>query len=308
MKYFYCVFIIALLFGCDDIIEPDISNKEIEIISPQDMLKSTNSTLNFLWNTVDGSLEYQLEVVKGRFDSIVKYELDTFISQNKFTYTFDPGKYEWSLRAFNGSSSTSFKVRAFEIDSSNNLFGSSVILKFPLGGIYSDSILTFSWNKVFSANQYVIQIEESQNGNLLVIDTAESNSYSIKIAFDSKNYNWKVKAINSQSESNFSLSHFEIDLLAPDIPTLNSPANQTTTFIGPRVNFIWQNGVDKNWSYDSLYLYKDLITSNPFKYKISANTFTSDTLQTGNYFWRVKSFDVVDNSSSFSETRSFKIQ
>ena len=166
----YCLLILAVfLFSCDDVIEKDISKKGLNVLSPPDQFKSGNTTVNFFWDYLEGADDYQLEVVRGRFDSVVSFAVDTFIRGNQFTYNFNPGEYEWSLRALNSVSSTSYVVRSFTIDSTTNISLSSVIITFPLkDSVYKDSSLTLRWEGLFSAQSYITQVINNANGNIVL--------------------------------------------------------------------------------------------------------------------------------------------
>lgn len=309
----YCLLLLAIfLFACDDVIEKDISKKGVNVLSPPDQFKSGNTTVNFFWDYLEGADEYQLEVVRGRFDSVVSFVVDTFIQSNQFTYNFNPGNYEWSIRALNSVSATNYIVRSFSIDSTSDLSVSSVILKFPAKGVvYKDSSLTLRWDNVFSATSYVAQVINTANGNIVFQDTTSSNTISTGKVLVSSNYEWRIKAMNSESATAFAESNFKIDQLGPAAPTLQTPTDGLTPAIGPKITFTWQSGVDANgnWAYDSLYLYKGSLSAAPIRFRISSQTYTDSTSFTaGTYFWRVKSFDIVNNASPFSANRSFTAQ
>jgi len=304
-----CVF--AVLISCEDIIEKDITNQAISILSPPDLFNPNTTSINFYWNYLEGADGYQLKVVGGRFDSILSFELDTFISTNQFTYNFDPGNYQWSLIALNSEYSTKNVIRSFKIDSSSNISDSRVILKFPnQGGIYSDSSLTLSWGEIFSATNYIVHVSEKSNGNLVFSDTTNSNSINTGKILMTKKYDWKVRAINSESRTEFTESSFELDFESPSIPVLTSPSNQKVIVVGTKISFSWYSGVDgeDNWAYDSLYLYTGSLNNAPKRIYRVTKSYVDSTLTVGSYFWKVKSFDSVDNGSSISVTREFTIQ
>ncbi len=311
MKNYVLIILAIFLFSCEDIIEEDISKKGVNVLSPPDQFNPETSTVNFFWDYLEGADDYQIEVVRGRFDSVTSFVVDTFVQINQFTFNFNPGEYEWSLRALNSVSSTAYIVRSFRIDSSSNLAFSSVNLVFPAKEVYRDSSLTLRWDKVFSATSYEAQIVNSANGNIVFQDTTSTNSVSTGDILSSNDYEWRVKALNAQSETDFASSTFSIDLLAPGAPSLQSPADGLTPAIGPEITFTWQKGRDANdnWEYDRLYIYEGSLSATPRQYDVMTESFTDTAFNAGStYFWRVKSFDVVDNESEFSTNRSFTAQ
>ncbi len=313
MKNYLLVILSIFLFSCDDVIEEDISKKGVSIISPPDQFNPGNTTVNFFWDYLKGAEEYQLEVVKGRFDSVISFVLDTFVVSNQYTYNFNPGKYEWSLRALNSISSTPYIVRSFTIDSSSNISQSIVLLKFPLTpdkNIYADSSLTLLWDEIFSATHYIVSVSDRSTENVVFLDTTNTTSISTGKILTTKEYNWKVRALNAQSQTVFTESNFEIDLNSPSAPTLRSPSDQDVIALGATVNLDWDSGVDAegNWAYDSLYLYPGSLNNAPIRHILTVSNYSDSTLAAGSYFWRVISFDKSENGGVLSTDREFTIQ
>lgn len=97
--------------GCAEILEKSVTNKQVELSAPYNNLVTTDSIQTFYWQPVDGADSYQLQVVSPNFDSIAKLIVDTTIHSNIFPLTMSMGQYQWRVRAFNGSSTTSFTVQ-----------------------------------------------------------------------------------------------------------------------------------------------------------------------------------------------------
>src|SRR5258708_21380974 len=101
---------IGLLSSCDEIIEPSISKQQVQLEAPADQYISTNYTVNFWWDAVDHALTYHLQVVTSTFATPGSLVLDTIVKNNKFSFTLNPGNYQWLVMAENGSSQTAFTV------------------------------------------------------------------------------------------------------------------------------------------------------------------------------------------------------
>ena len=300
-----------MVISCDDIIEKDISNKTIQINSPADGLQSEKSSITFWWEDDTDFDAYQIQIVEGRFDSVVNFIMDSNFVFNRFTYAFNPGSYQWRIRGFNGVSSTNFFTRSFKVDSTSNLAQTSVNIISPKGGtVFNTNKLTFRWDPVFSADNYIIEVVEYnwQTGNVFYRDTISNTSIVLEDTLQSIVYAWGIKAVNANSETQFSVENFEIDREAPSVPILNSPSNQTNVGLqGPLVNFRWTSGNDSNFSHDSIYIY-----SNPSLTLIESsaeviNGMHTDSLASGTYYWRVKSIDHLGNKSNFSTEWTFRV-
>jgi hypothetical protein len=311
-KYTFILILFCAIVGCSDIIEEDLTNDIVQVLSPQDNFSANSTTINFFWDHLEGADEYQIEIVKGRFDSIASFIVDTFLSENQFVYNFNPGQYQWSIRAVNSEYSTSYFTRSFRVDSLSDIAQSTVLLTFPvLNEFYGDSSLTLSWQSIFNATSYVVRMIDKSTNNFVLLDTVATNFLSTGDILGSKNYQWEVKALNSESETAFSSSSFTVDLTNPEIPALIKPDDQLSPAIGPVVNFTWRSGQDENWAYDRIYVYRTTLSSAPIiDVIITDSTYIDSTsfISTGVYKWRVKSFDKVDNSSDFSGEGEFTYQ
>lgn len=80
--------------------------------------------------------------------------------------------------------------------------------------------VSFSWNEVFEATQYQVQVATPGFENaaqivvdtLIVLDTTYAGARFDKILIDS-DYEWRVKAQNSDYETNFTTNIFKVNSL-----------------------------------------------------------------------------------------------
>ena len=98
--------ILFLVMGCRDVFEKDISEKEVE---------TTHATLTFVWEERDGATGYRLVVVSPSFDRIELYVLDTLVEGNQYTYTLEPGRYEWGVRPENSAYEGIYRWRVLTV-------------------------------------------------------------------------------------------------------------------------------------------------------------------------------------------------
>lgn len=94
--------------GCDEVLEKSLTDKKLVLQGPVNNLTTTETTHTFFWQEMDGALEYQLQIVSPRFDSVVKLVADTPVTSPKFNMTLDKGAYQWRVRAKNNSTVSAY--------------------------------------------------------------------------------------------------------------------------------------------------------------------------------------------------------
>lgn len=126
-KLLLMTFSLSLLISCSDIIEPDLSDKEVAIIAPSEDVLIEEGEVTFLWDLLPGASRYRLTVVSPSFDSVSSVIGDVVIVPDStdlsgsHTELLSKGDYEWRLSAVNESSTSKRTVRAFAVyDPSDN--------------------------------------------------------------------------------------------------------------------------------------------------------------------------------------------
>ena len=82
----------------------------------------------------------------------------------------------------------------------------------------ADSLVNFNWNSVNEAESYLVQIATPNFENasqlvldsVIVIDTSFTGTSVSRMLLDNT-YEWRVKAFNSDFETDFSLSRFRVE-------------------------------------------------------------------------------------------------
>ena len=98
-----------LLGGCAELIEKDLSKKNVGLIAPSNNVAIPDSlALSFAWDSVDGATQYTLMVATPSFDSIVQLVADTVVTRTSLTLPAlnTTGQYQWRVMASNNTSST----------------------------------------------------------------------------------------------------------------------------------------------------------------------------------------------------------
>jgi hypothetical protein len=190
------------------------------------------------------------------------------------------------------------------LDSTSDLSQQVVVLTNPIDNFQSNvHTMSFSWQSLYSADNY--QFRLSDNNGVLISDTViYSNSVVINNLSEAI-YNWKVKALNSISQSQFSERTFTIDFTAPIAPYNLLPSFGSTVSLGDSLT--WSTASDA--VIDSVYIATDSLFNNLISINESSSPYILPALPTiGNYYWKVLSLDAATNSSNFSITNRFYFQ
>lgn len=304
--------LVILTYSCKDVFEEDLTKKTITINSPQNALQTTNVTQTFWWEPVEGAIKYNLQIVSPTFLNLQKLILDTNITKCKFEYTLTPGLYEWRVKAFNSSSSTSYMLYSLQVDSTANLSNQQVVLIAPAGFYATNqSGLIFSWYPLYNAEDYRFELRSINWDGNLVINPIITTYDTLHLTLAEGTYAWGVQAHNSTSNSPFYSRIITVDLTNPNIPLLSYPAVNATindsTLTASIINFGWTRGANTGSAiHDSLYISNDSLFSSIFDSAVLTDTtYSKSFTNAGIYFWKVKSFDSAGNKSSYSVTRKF---
>jgi hypothetical protein len=305
-----------------DFVLEDINDKSIVVNAPANNLVSSENTITFWWEVLEGAEKYNIQIVKPDFANVIKLVADTNITSNKYSTTLQPGNYQWRIKAINGGGATAYQVYNLKIDSTTNLANQVVIPISPLTGYNTrDKTILFQWNTLPNAVTYSIEL--SQNNSVVHYTTTTLTNYTYSFSISSAaNYtcSWRVRALNDNSISNYNTAQtFTIDLLPPSVsspltPTLNSLVRDTTQLKWNRLG-----GTDTQL--DSLFVYTDagflnlIRTTTTSATSIRINEIsTTNPLPAGTgtlspipYWWRLKSVDSKGNTSGFSNSLSFQL-
>lgn len=296
--------------ACSTWQEEQVDAEVVEVFVPRDSLQTDIATQLFYWYHVSGASKYELQIVTPSFDRIDRLMLDTNVAGNQYEFTLPPGSYEWSIRAYNGSSSTDYTVSRLYIDSTLDLTNQTVVLLNPLDRDTSNKgTYSFKWQKLYNADSYSFELYQPDRfGQLIhsqeVINDNLSYAPQMEGAFE-----WRVKALNDNSQTIFFERDFYRDATAPLAPSLTAPANNAMVS-SSSVNFSWQSDKTGSSIKDTLVLSTDsAFGSLPYaKYYSPNGEVKADTLSTGVYYWRVRSYDKAGNIGNWSVGRKFTAQ
>ncbi len=315
LGYVIAAIAVLLMVSCQDFFEKNIEDKTVTVISPLDGAVSPYYAVIFRWNDVSGATEYQIQAVSPSFENPLLFLYDTLISGTTLTLSFNPGSFQWRIRAVNSAYMSNFQTYNFSIDPSTDLGKQQVLLKTPSENAYTNaSTITFAWDSVFSATAYNFEIRTSAGVSIFNSTNSSKKAYTFPDAvnsiptLDDGDYIWSVNASNWYSSTPFAYRNLVVDRVAPAVPQLEVPVNSDTLSAGS-ISFSWTRP-DKTGSpiYDSLFVSTlEDMSSTLYKQRVT-DTLTSVSLTAGSYWWRVRSFDLAGNSGSYSSINKITVQ
>lgn len=311
--YIFLCLIFLSIISCDDILEEDISNDTIQMITPIQGAIIEGNTVQFSWQNLNGADNYRIQVL----NSNQSYALDSLVSTNNFVYTLNPGSYQWRVKGENFAYETQYTFPVgFTVEASDNLSNQTVILLTPSNNIYTNNTnIILTWNSLNAADYYNLDLIKLFNGQETVFQQTNILPTSFNVPSstftEDAEYKWKVKALNSTSESPFSERSIYVDRATPNQPALVSPNDQAT--VTNVVTFNWVNGTDTGNVQSTITNTIEISSDINFSALINTSNTVNNSYQytfssSGSYYWRVKSSDAASNVSDFSNVRSITIQ
>ncbi|MEE9363943.1 MAG: hypothetical protein V3U92_15185 [Cellulophaga sp.] len=313
-----CLSLLSMLlisfYSCDDVLEENISDDLVVVITPVSGATIEGNYVQFRWNTVEGAKDYRVQVT-GEHNFIV---LDSLINTPIFDYQIDPGEYKWRVRGENFAYATPYTFEAnFAIVASLDLSNQKVTLELPLDNKYTyETELSFSWQGIGTADSYRFQILKTgklENTIVFEKDNLEEASIRISDGFltDDAEYIWQVQAKNETSTSKYFKRVIFIDKQDPPSPKLVAPTNNKVFAKKEDIIFTWEftdvgevkspiTGtleIASNEDFSTIVLSKE----------VTEEKHTSSFETSGTYYWRVKGDDEAGNAGSKSDSGIFKI-
>ena len=303
---------IGLAPSCTDIIEPSISKSQVTLEAPANAYTSTSYAVNFWWDAVDHALTYHLQVVTPNFASPGKLVLDTIVKNYKFTYTLNPGNYQWRVMAENGSSQTAYSSPLSFTIAATSITKQAVQLTAPANDFLTNqSTVSFQWTSMYGATQYRFEIDTNNfaNPNALVSNTVISGQQ-INFTFPkSQVYQWRVQAENDTANAQWSaINTLTFNNTPPAQVTLVVPVSGTT--LSQPVSLQW-NAVTNAVHY-KVYAFKSdsttLYNAN-FPFVVNTNIYSFGQGISGNkIYWKVSALDAEGNEGKASPLWNFTLQ
>lgn len=189
------------------------------------------------------------------------------------------------------------------------------------GSILNTNAVGFNWQTIEDATTYEVQIAipNFENTTQIILDSiiSEDTLGRVNTRIDQSllngNYAWRVKALNSDYETVYTLSNFQVDgdenldITAPNTPQLVTPANGASQ-TEASVNFSWtREDIPGTAERDSIFIFSDENLQNLTTKALGANKAFTANVATGTFYWVVRAYDGAGNESDVSSTFNFTI-
>lgn len=308
------IIVLAILtYSCEDILEEDISNDTVQVISPIKDAVIESNVVNFKWNTLNGADNYRIQV----FESNQILVLDSLTAKTNITLPLKAGNYMWRVRGENYAyqSIYSFPLN-FSTTIPNDLTNQQVILSSPENEKFLNFInITFNWVTLENATSYSVRVINTSTGQEIF---SKSNITETSVTLDvanltDGNYEWRVKAKNADSETKqYAARKFSLDTSKPNQPKNISPADNSTQSANSNITYTWSITNDAGTVKSPISYVIEFAADADFNSIIQTQNSNSTTLlQTfstaGVYYWRVRAIDGAGNISTNSTGFKFTL-
>lgn len=120
MKKLLLLLGLLCIVGCE-VLEEDISRKEVQIVAPADKISVESGTVDFRWQAVEYAVGYEFRVVSPSFAAAERVVADTVIYADSLARSYGcgvdltAGEYEWTVTGFNGGYKTRTEIRRLTV-------------------------------------------------------------------------------------------------------------------------------------------------------------------------------------------------
>jgi hypothetical protein len=304
----------VLCFSCEDVLENDITNDLVQAVYPTENAVIESNVVTFQWNILDGADDYRIQV----YNTNQIMVFDTLVNSYNVVLPLTEGIYQWRVRGENSAyqSAYTFPI-TFEVDESLDLTSQLVILSSPVNGfVTNQNNFTLAWETLGAADSYTIEILNTTGGGTIVYQQSGIITTSITlnntIITQDAQYTWKVKGVNTTSETAYASRNFSIDTVLPNQPQNSLPAHNSTQIINQNVNFSWTIPADSGTVQSTISYVIEIASDTAFTNILQTSNATGTTFQqtftsTGDYYWRVRAKDAAGNIGTNSSYFKFTI-
>ena len=302
-----------LIFACDDVFEIDISQQQLILLAPADLLLTENTVHTFWWEEVEGATEYTLQIVAGTFEAANALMLDTTLTLDKYEHTLSTGDYQWRVKAKNSVFETDYSTHSLFIDSSIVISSGEIVLISPAQNHASAELsINFTWEELYNADFYQWELRDTIS-NLLSQQTDLTNTTTSFTFSNDGLYTWQVQGFNNTSNTftSFSSRTMYIDTQAPQQASLTSPGSGDTLNAANEIVFQWeaqQPVAGESAVIDYLYVAADSsFSESPLSIQEGAQTH-SQSLTEGRYYWKIERTDAAGNTTAATDINQFVVE
>lgn len=288
----------------------DLSTQKTTLISPLYGTQNNTPNIKLSWAKINDNANYQLMIKKDSWES-GSTVLDLKTNKIEAETSLPDGDYYWGVKAIDpvNNTETEFSTRKFQISAKVNLTGTKVALLSPTDkSTLIDKKVTLWWNPLTGAEKYNLQIvSPSFTSPTKLIYDQWVTSNSLTVDLEAGNYEWRVKAANSISETVF--SQFALSVYINDLS--NQKVNLTKPLYGEQTNlssmkFTWEK-LSSNVVYHLLIKKDSWESGNTIQELNTTYTEALVPLLEGDLYWGVKAVDNQNNSETTYSVRKLSV-
>jgi len=302
-----------LTYSCDDILEKDISDASIQILSPANDAKIESNVVSFKWNTLKGVDKYHVQVYQS--DQILI--LDSLTPKTSITLPLNAGNYIWRVRGENYAYESVYSFPSnFSTTIPSDLTNQQVILSSPENDKFLNYInVSLNWESLNNAASYSVKVVNTVTSEE-VFSKSDITDTSIKLALTTLadgTYEWRLKAKNADSETKqYSARKFNIDTTIPNQPKNTLPADNSTQAANSNITYTWSIATDSGNVKSPISYIVEFASDIDFTTNVQTQKSDSTTLEqtfskTGVYYWRVRAVDAAGNIGTNSKEFKFTV-
>jgi hypothetical protein len=179
-----------------------LGSETIALSSPADGVVINQSAVTLTWETVSGASVYKLYLAESSSRFYLVNGLS--LTKNSYSFTGEDGNYSWMIYAIASDGSYTYSnVSYFTI---KTLLDSPVATgPESLAGVVFGGDQTVNWTSVDGALSYNLQVAYDEDFTDIMVDTELNvTSYSLTGLQANSTYYWRVMAIGSDMESQWS--------------------------------------------------------------------------------------------------------
>lgn len=303
----------VLTYSCDDILEEDISDDTVQILSPANDSKIESNVVSFKWNSLKGADKYRIQVYQS--DQVLI--LDSLTTKMSITLPLNAGNYMWRVRGENYAYESVYSFPSnFSTTIPNDLTNQQVILSSPDNDKFVNyTNVSLNWEALKNATSYSLKVVNTATGQEAFSKpdlTDTSITLELSTLVDGT-YEWRLKAKNADTETKqYSARKFNIDTTVPNQPKNTLPIDNSTQTANSSVTYTWSIATDIGNAKSPISYIVEFASDIDFNTIVQTQNSNSTTLQqtfstTGVYYWRVRAIDRAGNIGTNSTGFKFTV-
>lgn len=172
----------------------DLSMQMINLVSPTDGFATTETEIDFLWQTLLNARDYKIQIASPDFSNSTFFIDEQTLQADSYTALLDEGDYMWRVRAENDQSVTPFSEASFSIDITAP---NTPVLLSPGQGDTLSLPFTLSWDVDPESVMDTLYVFEDSMLSVPVLKLPTINTSFLFNEDVSDVYYWRVRSVDA---------------------------------------------------------------------------------------------------------------